>query len=174
MTETSSASTSLSAQSTKCRLTKRTPKMDIKIPVSELADHEGNLDGNKLMEAMAKKGLTVYGMTIAVIRALRDEYLKRRGPLDMTAETVAYAFGPGYLSPFLHIYINGRKHEHVGLDISYEAVIQMAGFRPGRILSVTYSTRRKGDEQRSGCLTPHKTIKVENDMVFDVGDTSNA
>ena len=59
-------------------------------------------------------------------------------------------------------------------QVSYEDIVEWSGYSPGRILSVTYSTRRSGDEQRQGSLRPGKSTPVEDDMVFNVADTSNA
>lgn len=58
--------------------------------------------------------------------------------------------------------------------LGYDQIIQMAGFAPGRILSVTYHTRRKGDEQREGILSPGRSVLIEEGMIFNAYDTSNA
>lgn len=58
--------------------------------------------------------------------------------------------------------------------ISYADVIEWAGYGPDRILSVTYCTNRSGDEQRQGVLSPGKSTLIEDGMVFNVADTSNA
>lgn len=59
-------------------------------------------------------------------------------------------------------------------QVSYEDIVEMAGHGRHRMLSVTYSTRRFGDEQRHGSLTPGKSTLLEDGMVFNVADTSNA
>lgn len=58
--------------------------------------------------------------------------------------------------------------------VSYEDIVEWAAYGPGRILSVTYSTRRAGDEQRQGSLSPGKSTPIEDGMTFNVADTSNA
>ncbi len=57
-------------------------------------------------------------------------------------------------------------------QVSYEDIVEWAGYGPGRVLSVTYSTR--GDEQRQGSLSLGKSTPIEDGMVFNVADTSNA
>lgn len=83
----------------------------------------------------------------------------------------------------MRIILNGRTvlvGEHGGLfqtisgRVSYEDIVEWAGYGPGRILSVTYSTRRAGDEQRQGSLSPGRSTAIEDGMVFNVADTSNA
>lgn len=59
-------------------------------------------------------------------------------------------------------------------QVSYEDIVEWAGHGQGRILSVTYSTRRTSDEQRQGSLSPGKSTPIEDGMVFNVADTSNA
>ena len=58
--------------------------------------------------------------------------------------------------------------------LDYGSIVQLAGYTADRVLSVTYTTRRKGDEQRSGSLTKDKTVLIEEGMIFNVADTSNA
>lgn len=60
------------------------------------------------------------------------------------------------------------------LSISYADIISLAGERQNRIYTVTYTTRRKSDEQRRGTLTPGQTTLLEPGMVFNVADTGNA
>jgi len=60
-------------------------------------------------------------------------------------------------------------------SLDYGTVLYLAGYYdPKMILSVTYSTRRKGDEQRAGILSPGKSVRIEDGMIFNVADTSNA
>lgn len=73
-----------------------------------------------------------------------------------------------------NIKINGKPHTTTKDSLSYEDVMTLAGFDPARIFSMTYCTRRKGDEQRSGILSPRRSVKIEEGMLFDAGDTSNA
>lgn len=83
----------------------------------------------------------------------------------------------------MRITLNGRDFrigEPGGLfpetagQVSYEDIVEWAGYGPGRILTVIYSTRRAGDEQRQGSLTPGKSTPLEDAMMFNVADTSNA
>lgn len=50
-----------------------------KIPVSEITDLEGNIDGARLVEALTRGGLTIYGMDMTTIYQLRLDYLDRHG-----------------------------------------------------------------------------------------------
>lgn len=83
----------------------------------------------------------------------------------------------------MNIILNGRTvlvgkpgglFPTVAGQVSYEDVVEWAGYGPGRILSVMYSTRRAGDEQRQGTLWPGKSTPLEDGMVFNVADTSSA
>lgn len=72
------------------------------------------------------------------------------------------------------ITVNGAPHQVAGTGISYEDVMALIGQDPERIFSMTYRTRRGGDEQREGILFPGRAVKLEDGMSFDAGDTSNA
>jgi hypothetical protein len=52
--------------------------------------------------------------------------------------------------------------------------MELAGFAPDRIVSVTYKTTRAGDEQRSGTLSLGQVTKIEDGMIFNAYDTSGA
>ena len=73
------------------------------------------------------------------------------------------------------IKINGVPHQWGAENITYEDVMKLLGKDPKRIYSMTYCTRRSGDEQRQGIMHPgSKPVRVEEGMLFDAGDTSNA
>ena len=74
----------------------------------------------------------------------------------------------------MYIIVNGETHFIDQETLSYEDIVLMAGRKPDRILTVVYSTRRKGDEQRQGTLTPGGSTLIEDGMVFSVADTSSA
>lgn len=65
-----------------------------KIPVHELSDFEGNLDGNKLVDALIKGAVTLYGMDMGAIQALKRDYLQRGGHLPITKESLAKVARP--------------------------------------------------------------------------------
>lgn len=58
-----------------------------KVPVHELADHEGNLDTMRLMRAFEAGRFRLYGMSMTTIRQLRHDYLNAHGyfPPDLPA-----------------------------------------------------------------------------------------
>lgn len=58
--------------------------------------------------------------------------------------------------------------------LDYGSIVAAAGYAVDRVLTVVYSTRRKGDEQREGSLTLGQSVRIEDGMVFSVADTSNA
>lgn len=84
------------------------------------------------------------------------------------------------------IIVNGRTRlvgETSGLTLgdpsgtghlSYGDIVQQAGYARDRVLSVTYCTRRKDDQRREGSLCPGESTRIEEGMIFDVADTSNA
>ena len=54
--------------------------------------------------------------------------------------------------------------------LSYEFIVDKAGYTPNRVLSVVYTTKF----DNSGMLYPGKNVKIENGMIFNVADTSAA
>lgn len=70
--------------------------------------------------------------------------------------------------------INGRPHDLNWERVDYDLIVTLAKRNPDRVLTVTYTTNRKGDEQRSGSMRKGSVIELEDGMIFDVGDTSNA
>lgn len=73
------------------------------------------------------------------------------------------------------ITINGREFG-VKSDklLTYETICWMVNLSPDGCPTMTYRTRRKGDEQRSGSLCAGKTVCPEPGMVFNVTYTGNA
>lgn len=74
----------------------------------------------------------------------------------------------------MNIKVNGKTFDSEGESVDYDTVVTMAGHNAEHVYSVTYRTRRSGDEQRSGILAPGESTKVEDGMVFSVADTSSA
>lgn len=74
----------------------------------------------------------------------------------------------------MNFVVNGEKAYHGVEEITYEEVATLAGYKPNQILSVVYQGKKNGDSRRSGTLSPGKTTKLEDGMVFSVADTSNA
>lgn len=74
------------------------------------------------------------------------------------------------------IFVNGKKIilENAPRQLSYEAILKMAGFDGDRILSVAYLAPRKGDELREGSLRHGESTALEDGMIFDVANTSSA
>lgn len=71
----------------------------------------------------------------------------------------------------MKIAVNG---EEFPLKLSYDEVIIMAGYKAGRVLSVSYRSERNGDMRREGTLVPGQSIEVDGGMKFSVYDTSGA
>ena len=59
-----------------------------------------------------------------------------------------------------------------GEPLTYERILELANMAGSP--SMTYRSRRTGDEQRSGCLWPAQQIVPEPGMIFNVADTSSA
>ena len=75
----------------------------------------------------------------------------------------------------MNINVNGEVFQLEGDGkVDYDTIVTMAGHNAEHVFSVTYHTRRDGDEQRSGILAPGDVTKVEEGMVFNVADTSHA
>lgn len=77
-------------------------------------------------------------------------------------------------APGIGIFVNGQRVTMADKDVSYETLVVLEGYQPDRILSITYSTRRGGDEQRQGGMRRGQSVAIEEGMVFNVCDTSNA
>lgn len=71
----------------------------------------------------------------------------------------------------MEITINGTKQP---LKLTYEDIIMRAGYKPNRIISVVYRGKKHGDIHREGTLYPGASVEVEDGMVFNAADTSNA
>ena len=76
-----------------------------------------------------------------------------------------------------HITVNGKSCTVDAGDISYDDIQTLAEdcegpTRPG--MSITYRTKRPGDEQREGILSWGKSVRVEDGMIFNAYFTGNA
>lgn len=71
----------------------------------------------------------------------------------------------------MNIIVNCREKEYNGEIISYEQVMQLAGHDPEKVYSVTWSDRK---EDRNGLMYKGKIVPVNEGMVFNAMDTSNA
>ena len=75
----------------------------------------------------------------------------------------------------MKIIVNGKTHElnsnpgQPFYTISYETIVELAGYRPHRVLTVTYA-----HADRSGILIPCQRCVVEEGQIFNVADTSNS
>lgn len=105
------------------------------------------------------------GEATTIYKAFHEEYTRKAAP-DPVLERI--------MTP-AKIMINGRKFDWVAPDISYARLIELAYSGrtdpPGRIYTVTYGGRDKGD---NGTLMPGGRVVVSDGMTFSVADTSNA
>lgn len=74
----------------------------------------------------------------------------------------------------MKIIINSIEHEFDGDSISYEDLIEKLGYSRDRILSVTFKGVWRGDARREGILSPGRVIILEDGLIFNISDTSNA
>lgn len=72
------------------------------------------------------------------------------------------------------IRVNGREVSGTWDSLEYADVVELAGFDPERVLSVTYDKRVDSDTRRAGILTIGKVVRDVDGMIFNVADTSNA
>ena len=73
----------------------------------------------------------------------------------------------------LDVILNGHPAK-CDREVTYEQIVVAAGYQPDHIISVTYYSKRNGDSQRSGILSPGKKVLAEEGMIFNAVDTSNA
>jgi hypothetical protein len=74
----------------------------------------------------------------------------------------------------MDITINGQRNIFDVTSLKYEDIIAQAGFERDRIISVTYRSKRSGDTQRSGILSPGNSVEIEDGMIFNAYPTDNA
>ena len=73
------------------------------------------------------------------------------------------------------IILNGNTVEVETTErISYERIIELAGYRPGRIVSVTFHKRIDSETEKQGILSPGKTAPLLDGMVVNAMVTDNA
>lgn len=63
----------------------------------------------------------------------------------------------------MRIIINGTEKEVPGESMSYQELVDIAdsGRSKQALHTVVYSTKRSGDTQRSGCIAPGETLRLE-------------
>jgi hypothetical protein len=74
----------------------------------------------------------------------------------------------------MKIIINGTIHDLDVTNLTYDNLISLAGFEDGRIVSITYKSKKVNDTQRTGILLPGCSVEVEDGMVFNAFDTGSA
>lgn len=72
------------------------------------------------------------------------------------------------------IIVNGRTVETDLDQISYADLIALAGYSPTRVVSVTYRSKRNGDNVQEGILIPGRIVTVDDGMVFNASVTGSA
>jgi len=74
----------------------------------------------------------------------------------------------------MDITINGQRHIFDVTQLKYQDLIVHAGYKPDMTVSVTYRSKRSGDFQRSGILSPGQSVEIEDGMVFNAYITDNS
>lgn len=74
------------------------------------------------------------------------------------------------------IIVNARAYEIEAKELSYDEVVNLAYNNnppsgPNVIITVTYS---RGENGKGGSMLPGDTVKVKNNMVFDVSATDRS
>jgi hypothetical protein len=94
----------------------------------------------------------------------------------MTASEIETTLGHEHQDRTVTIVVNTRPREWAERTISYEEVVELAypGQPVGDGEDVTVRFTRGHVEKREGSLTPGRSVKVKNKMVFDVYRTSRS
>jgi hypothetical protein len=73
------------------------------------------------------------------------------------------------------IYVNGKKRLVDFDEMAYELLAQLAypGYTGG-VLTAVYYWKGPGDLRRQGILSPGRGVKIDDEMIFSIVDTSNA
>jgi hypothetical protein len=75
----------------------------------------------------------------------------------------------------MKIILNGKEIEvHAADRITYEQIIELAGYAPGRIVSVTFHKRIDSETEKQGILYPGKDAPLLDSMVVNAMVTGNA
>jgi hypothetical protein len=93
----------------------------------------------------------------------------------MTEEAAA-GHGNGHHKTFT-IVVDGTQHEWDQKEISYEQVVNLAydGNPPsGENILITVGYRRGPEDNHEGDLEPGQSVKVKDEMVFDVTATDRS
>lgn len=104
------------------------------------------------------------------------------GQEDAAGDLIGMSRPPG------EFILNGKRRRAGTKNLAYETIIQMAGFRPGTTMTVTYRVRliskaKVTDRVRSdahedgwthGILIPGETILNCEQAIINCGDTSNS
>ena len=73
------------------------------------------------------------------------------------------------------IILNGKTIEVEAAErISYERIIELAGYAPGRVVSVTFHKRIDSETEKQGILSSGKTAPLLEGMVVNAMVTGNA
>ncbi|MBJ8348663.1 multiubiquitin domain-containing protein [Antrihabitans sp. YC2-6] len=94
----------------------------------------------------------------------------------MTAPEIETTVGHEHHDRTVTIVVNTRPHEWAERTISYEEVVELTypGHPVGDGEEVTVRFTRGHQDKREGSLTPGRSVKVKNKMVFDVYRTSRS
>ncbi|MBJ8342973.1 multiubiquitin domain-containing protein [Antrihabitans sp. YC3-6] len=94
----------------------------------------------------------------------------------MTASEIGTTLGHEHHDRAITIVVNTRPCEWTERTISYEEVVELAypGQPIGEADEVTVRFTRGHAEKREGSLTPGRSVKVKDKMVFDVYRTSRS
>lgn len=74
----------------------------------------------------------------------------------------------------MQITVNGEYHDIPRGDVTYEAVVALAGHPDAKGMTVTYSWRGKSDVHRLGTLCRGEKVEGDDGMIFDACYTGNA
>lgn len=67
----------------------------------------------------------------------------------------------------MQIDVNGERFDVQRAEITYEAIVGLAGHPDSKSLTVTYYARLEGDTSRSGTLYPGKKIEPSDGLIFN-------
>ncbi len=135
---------------------------------AELANKNLLTPCNILTSVGAVATQTVFHLHIHVVPRFEGDGLR----LMWQDDTVQASEGAAGNKPLI-ITINGVAAYWSKTNISYDDVVTLSGQPPGHY-SITYRGKVKGDSRREGILSPDQTIVVEERMVFNAYNTSNA
>lgn len=72
------------------------------------------------------------------------------------------------------IKVNGESIQTARASLGYGEILELAGYKPDRTISVTYHVKLAGGSSRQGSLSRGQSVDIADGMIFNAKSTSKA